>query len=50
VVVTGTHWITDAMLGAVVAGLSALGALQLSRAWPDAWAWNSRPVEVEATA
>ena len=48
VVITGNHWITDALLGAVVAGLSALGALQLSRAWPDAWAWNARAADAAA--
>jgi membrane-associated phospholipid phosphatase len=48
VVVTGNHWIVDAFVGAFVAGLSAFGARALSRAWPDAWSWNSRTAEATA--
>jgi hypothetical protein len=50
VVITGNHWILDAFLGAAVAGLSAFGAWQLSKAWPDAWSWNKTEPAVEATA
>ena len=49
VVVTGNHWMLDAVLGAMTAGLSALGAWQLSKAWPNAWSWNA-PQPAEATA
>ena len=48
VVVTGNHWIVDAFVGAFVAGMSALGARALSRAWPDAWSWNPRTAEATA--
>jgi hypothetical protein len=48
VVVTGNHWIADAYLGALVAGMAALGARALSRAWPEAWAWNPRVAEATA--
>jgi energy-converting hydrogenase Eha subunit A len=40
VVVTGNHWIVDAILGAMVAALSALAARRLARLWPEAWSWN----------
>ncbi len=49
VVVTGNHFIVDAVLGALVAGVSALAAQRLfARARPGAWAF--RPVQVEAPA
>ncbi|MEX0992810.1 MAG: phosphatase PAP2 family protein [Solirubrobacterales bacterium] len=48
VVVTGNHWIVDAMLGALVAGLAAFGARALSRAWPEAWSWSPRTAEATA--
>jgi hypothetical protein len=41
VVVTGNHWIMDAIAGAAVAGMSALvSAYVLSRLRPAAWAWD----------
>jgi membrane-associated phospholipid phosphatase len=49
VVVTGNHWVMDAIAGAAVAGASALVAAHvLSRLWPAAWAWQ--PHAREATA
>jgi membrane-associated phospholipid phosphatase len=49
VVVTGNHWIMDAIAGAAVAGVSALIATRvLSRLSPADWAW--RPGAGEATA
>jgi membrane-associated phospholipid phosphatase len=49
VVVTGNHWVMDAIAGAAVATMSALVAAHvLSRLWPAAWAW--RPQAREATA
>ena len=42
VVVTGNHWWLDAVLGALVAGVSALAAGRaLARARPDAWAFRT---------
>ena len=42
VVVTGNHWWIDAVLGALVAGVSALAASgALARARPDAWAFRT---------
>jgi membrane-associated phospholipid phosphatase len=40
VVVTANHFWIDAAAGALVAGLSALTALQLARARPAAWSWR----------
>ena len=43
VIATGNHYLTDVVLGAVTAGLSALFARELlARARPDAWAFGSR--------
>jgi membrane-associated phospholipid phosphatase len=48
VVVTGNHWLMDALAGAAVAGTAAIvSARVLSRLWPAAWAW---PRGQEATA
>lgn len=49
VIVTGNHYILDAVLGALTAGISALAAQRLfARARPGAWAFQ--PVSVEAPA
>jgi membrane-associated phospholipid phosphatase len=49
VVVTGNHWIFDAIVGAAVAGTSALIAGHvLSRLWPAAWSWSGVPREATA--
>jgi membrane-associated phospholipid phosphatase len=49
VVVTGNHWIMDALAGAAVAATSALVAKHvLSRVWPAAWAWEPRARELPA--
>jgi len=49
VVVTGNHWVMDALAGAAVAGASAIICVRvLSPLWPAAWAW--RPHGREATA
>jgi membrane-associated phospholipid phosphatase len=49
VVVTGNHWIFDAIVGAAVAGTSALVATHvLSRLWPAAWSWSGVPREATA--
>jgi hypothetical protein len=53
VVVTGNHWVMDAIAGAAVAGMSALVATHvLSRLWPAAWAWQApdQPAAGQATA
>jgi hypothetical protein len=40
VVVTGNHFWVDGAIGWMVAGLAALGALQLARVRPAAWAFR----------
>lgn len=41
VIATGNHYLTDVLLGALTAGLSALAAKQLlARARPDSWAFE----------
>ena len=40
VIVTGNHFWLDGAIGWVVAGLAALGAMQLARARPAAWSWR----------
>ncbi|MDP9188223.1 MAG: phosphatase PAP2 family protein [Actinomycetota bacterium] len=40
VVVTGNHFWVDAAIGWMVAGLAALGAVQLARVRPAAWSWR----------
>jgi membrane-associated phospholipid phosphatase len=42
-VVTANHLLSDALLGTVVAGLSAYGAQWLARARPDAWRLAGTP-------
>jgi hypothetical protein len=41
IVATGNHFLADAMLGAVTAGLSAWAASWLARARPTAWAFST---------
>jgi membrane-associated phospholipid phosphatase len=50
VVVTGNHWLMDAIAGATVAAASAIVALRvLSPLWPAAWSWAPRgPAESAA--
>jgi membrane-associated phospholipid phosphatase len=51
VVATGNHYFTDAFLGAVTAGFSALVAKQLlARARPQVWSFGRRAAEAEAVA
>lgn len=40
VMVTGNHFWIDGAIGWAVAGLAALGAIQLARLRPAAWAWQ----------
>jgi membrane-associated phospholipid phosphatase len=40
VIVTGNHFWVDGVIGWMVAGLAAFGAVQLARARPAAWAWR----------
>ena len=42
IVATGNHFLADAVLGAVTAGLSAWAASWLARARPTAWAFTHR--------
>jgi len=39
-VATANHFVLDAVLGALVAGLAALGARSLGRARPTAWGFQ----------
>jgi membrane-associated phospholipid phosphatase len=49
VVVTGNHWLMDALAGAAVAGAAAIvSARVLSRIWPAAWSWTPGGREVTA--
>ncbi len=49
IVVTANHFIADAVLGAVAAGIGALAARALARARPDAWKFEpARPAEATA--
>jgi hypothetical protein len=41
IVATGNHFLADAMLGALAAGLSAWAASWLARARPTAWAFSA---------
>jgi hypothetical protein len=43
IVVTANHFIFDALLGALTAGVSAYGALWLARARPNAWRFSAMP-------
>ena len=43
IVVTANHFIFDALLGALTAGVSAYGALWLARARPNAWRFSALP-------
>jgi hypothetical protein len=43
IVATANHFIFDAMLGAVTAGISALGARRLARMRPSAWRFSPAP-------
>ena len=43
IIVTANHFIFDALLGAVTAGVSAYGASWLARARPHAWRFSPRP-------
>jgi membrane-associated phospholipid phosphatase len=46
VVVTGNHWVMDALAGAAVAATAAIvSARVLSRLWPAAWAWEPHAQE-----
>ena len=43
VIVTGNHWLMDALAGAAVAATAAIvSARVLARAWPAAWSWGPR--------
>jgi hypothetical protein len=43
IVATGNHFLTDAILGACVAGFAALAARELGRVRPAAWQFGPRP-------
>jgi len=49
VVVTGNHWLMDALAGAAVAGTAMLlSSRVLSRLWPAAWSWQAHGREATA--
>jgi hypothetical protein len=43
IVATANHFILDALLGALTAGISAVGARRLARMRPAAWSFSSAP-------
>jgi hypothetical protein len=43
IVVTANHFIADAVLGAVAAGIGALAAIAMARTRPDVWAFRPSP-------
>ena len=45
IIVTANHFIADAVLGAITAGISALGARQLGRWRPAAWRFVPEPAQ-----
>jgi membrane-associated phospholipid phosphatase len=49
VVVTGNHWVMDALAGAAVAATAALvSKYALARLWPAAWSWQDGAREATA--
>ena len=48
IIVTANHFISDAILGAVTAGVSAAGARAMARWRPGVWRFGARPVGVGA--
>ena len=48
IVATANHWIADAVLGAMAAGLAAYAARWLARARPAVWAFTPPAVPVTA--
>jgi PAP2 superfamily len=46
IVATANHFISDALLGAVTAGLSAYGARWLARARPNVWRFSGAPAHL----
>jgi hypothetical protein len=50
IIATANHFILDALLGALTAGLSAYGARWLARARPAAWRFSPAPAQVGASA
>jgi hypothetical protein len=49
IVATANHFILDALLGALTAGLSAYGAAWLARARPAAWRFSAAPARLGAS-
>jgi membrane-associated phospholipid phosphatase len=48
IVVTANHFILDALLGALTAGVSAYGAAWLARARPATWRFSGAPAALGA--
>jgi hypothetical protein len=49
IVATANHFIIDALLGALTAGLAAYGARWLARARPGAWRFSTAPTRLQAS-
>jgi membrane-associated phospholipid phosphatase len=49
IVATANHFITDALLGALTAGLAAYGARWLARARPGVWRFSTAPNRLQAS-
>jgi membrane-associated phospholipid phosphatase len=50
VVVTGNHWILDAVLGGATAGISLVAARWLAKQRPEAWSFHPAPEPVTVQA
>jgi hypothetical protein len=48
VVTTANHWIADALLGAMTAGVSYGAAVWMARARPAAWSFSRVPARATA--
>jgi membrane-associated phospholipid phosphatase len=49
IVATGNHFITDALLGALTAGIAAYGARRLAQARPGVWRFSKAPARLRAS-
>ncbi|MGH2854940.1 MAG: phosphatase PAP2 family protein, partial [Solirubrobacteraceae bacterium] len=50
IIATANHFILDAVLGALTAGVSAYGASWLARARPAVWRFSPAPAQLGASA
>lgn len=50
IIVTGNHFLADAVLGAVAAGIAAAAAVGMARLRPAQWGWGAAPEPVPVPA